>query len=326
MHSDRDAFGDKDPGDFLFFTIDGRQAGMRLDHYLVQVVPDISRSVLTSSIRSGGILVNDLAQKSGYRLREGDRITGKIQIASVAHIEPEEMPLQILYEDEYLLALSKPPGLVVHPGSGNLHGTLVNGLVFHCGNIAEVGDALRPGIVHRLDKDTSGVMLVAKDEKTLRQLADDFKHRRVEKEYLALVYGVMREQQGRIVAPIGRHSVNRQKMAVQEINGRHAATNWQVIHEFDKRFSLLRLRIETGRTHQIRVHMSHLGHPVAGDTVYGGNRQNQQFPRQMLHASRLVFNHPVTGKSFEIKASLWPDFALVLEGMNGAPMNSEELA
>ncbi len=314
------------PGDSYSFMVDRRQAGMRLDHFLVQVVPDISRSLLTSSIRSGSILVNDFEKKSSYRLRENDRVTGRWVVEPVLHVEPEEMPLQILYEDEYLLVLSKPPGLVVHPGSGNHRGTLVNGLVFHCRNIAGVGDALRPGIVHRLDKDTSGVMLVAKDEKILRLLAEDFKHRRMDKEYIALLHGIMREGQGRIVAAIGRHSINRQKMAVRERTGRHAVTNWQVIGEFEDRFSLVRLRIETGRTHQIRVHMSHLGHPVAGDAVYGGHhRQNQGLPRQMLHASRLGFIHPITGRRLDLTAPLWPDLLQVLLDLNGGlPLEIKE--
>ena len=277
------------------------------------------------SIRSGAILVNGLAKKSSYKLRENDTVTGNWLIEPDMHVDPEEMPLQILFEDEHLLALSKPPGLVVHPGSGNHRGTLVSGLVFHCQNIAGVGDALRPAIVHRLDKDTSGVMLVAKEEKVLRLLAEDFKNRRMDKEYIALLHGIMQKRQGRIVAPIGRHSVNRQKMAVREITGRHAATNWQVIGEFENRLTLVRLRIETGRTHQIRVHMSHLGHPVAGDAVYGGHRQNQKFPRQMLHASRLGFIHPITGRRLDIVAPLWPDFLQILQDLNGSlPLEIEE--
>lgn len=305
-----------DSGSFLF-PVEGRQVGLRLDHFLVQVIPDISRAVLINSIRSGQIRVNGLEKKNSYKLKEGDVIGGQIAVEPALSIEPEEIPLQILFEDEYLLALSKPPGLVVHPGSGNRNGTLVNGLVHHCHAIAMVGDDIRPGIVHRLDKDTSGVMLVAKDEKILRLLAADFKNRRVEKEYLALVHGVFSEGQGRIVAPVGRHPVHRQKMAVQEITGRHAATNWRVLKEFENRLSLLALRIETGRTHQIRVHMSHIGHPIAGDLVYGARHQESRFNRQMLHAARLGFVHPVTKEHLEIVAPLWPDFLQVVETLAG---------
>lgn len=317
MRSNIDQQDSRESDSPFSFIVDSRQAGIRLDHFLVQFIPDISRSALSASIRTGTILVNGLAKKSSYRLRENDSVTGTWLVESVMHVEPEEMPLQILYEDEHLLALSKPPGLVVHPGSGNHRGTLVNGLVFHCRSIAGAGDALRPGIVHRLDKDTSGVMLVAKDDKILRLLSEEFKQRRMDKEYTALLHGIMQKRQGRIVAAIGRHSVNRQKMAVRELTGRHAATNWQVIAELEDRFSLVRLRIETGRTHQIRVHMAHLGHPVAGDAVYGSHRQNQRFPRQLLHASRLGFAHPITGRRLDLVAPLWPDFLQILQGLNG---------
>lgn len=318
MNSSADKPPDRQEGfDSLFFVIEGRQAGIRLDHFLVQVVPDISRAVLISSIRSGQVRVNGAELKSSYKLKEGDTVAGRIVVEPAIHIEPEEIPFQILYEDEYLLALSKPPGLVVHPGSGNRSGTLVNGLVHHCHAIASVGDDIRPGIVHRLDKDTSGLMLVAKDEKVLRLLAAEFKNRRVEKEYITLVYGIMREQQGRIVAPIGRHPVHRQKMSVQEVNGRHAATNWRVITEFESRFTLLAVQIETGRTHQIRVHMNHIGNPVAGDLVYGARHQDRRFVRQMLHAARLGFIHPVTKRHLTIVAPLWPDFLQVIENLAG---------
>jgi 23S rRNA pseudouridine1911/1915/1917 synthase len=311
----------------LFFSVEGRQVGIRLDHFLVQVIPEISRAVLISSIRSGKIRVNDLEKKSSYKLKEGDVVAGQIAVEPTLHLEPEEIPLQILFEDEYLLALSKPPGLVVHPGNGNRNGTLVNGLIHHCHAIATVGDDIRPGIVHRLDKDTSGVMLVAKDEKILRLLAADFKNRRIEKEYIALVHGLFSESQGRIVAPIGRHQVHRQKMAVQEITGRHAATNWRVIKEFEGRLALLAIRIETGRTHQIRVHMSHIGHPVAGDLIYGARHQDHRFIRQMLHAARLGFVHPVTKEHLEIVAPLWADFLQVIETLaGGIPAELEGLA
>ena len=291
---------------------------MRLDHFLVQSFPGLSRALLINAVRSGDITVNGIVCKSSYRLKAGDLVSGQPRTQDTAiHVEPEEMPLQILFEDEYLLALSKPPGMVVHPGSGNTSGTLVSGLVYHCQAIAGVGDAARPGIVHRLDKDTSGLMLVAKDDGVLRKLAADFKNRLVKKEYLAMVHGVMPEKTGRIVAPIGRHPVNRQKMAVHPEAGRHAATSWRVIDEADNRFSLLAVVIETGRTHQIRVHMQYLGHPLAGDAVYGGSSRDHRFPRQMLHAARLGFSHPVTAQYVEIVAPLWPDFLAAVKAVFG---------
>ncbi|MGB5232475.1 MAG: RluA family pseudouridine synthase [Desulfoprunum sp.] len=315
----------QEEADPISITVDDRMVGIRLDHFLVQTIPDHSRSTLVASIRSGSLKVNDRERKSSYRLKEGDRVHGLIRTeASDLQVEPEKIPLQILFEDQYLLALSKPPGLVVHPGSGNRSGTLVNGLVYYCRAIALVGDNARPGIVHRLDKDTSGLMLVAKDERVLRLLATDFKERRVDKEYLAIVHGILPEKSGRIVAAIGRHPVNRQKMAVVEGSGRHAVTNWRVLREAAGRFTLLAVTIETGRTHQIRVHMSHIGHPVAGDPVYGGRPGDPRFPRQMLHAARLRFVHPVTRNPLDIVAPIWPDFVEALRQIFGdIPMEIE---
>ncbi|MDR3630039.1 MAG: RluA family pseudouridine synthase [Desulfocapsaceae bacterium] len=295
----------------ISFQIAQLQAGLRLDHFLAQHLPEVSRSQLTSSIRAGDILVNGAVRKSGYRLKPEERITGHISPPAAIDVKPENIQLTILYEDEYLLIISKPPGLVVHPGSGNASGTLVNGLLHHCSSLAGVGDSIRPGLVHRLDKDTSGVMVIAKRDDVHRKLVDAFKARTMQKEYTALVHGILARPQGRLVAAIGRHPVHRQKMAVREVGGRYAATYWQVIKDFCRMYSLLTVGIETGRTHQIRVHMAHLGHPVAGDRLYG--RGGSHFPRQMLHASRIRFVHPATGEALDFEAPLWPDFVAVLE-------------
>ncbi len=253
-------------------------------------------------------------KKSSYRLKAGEYISGTIFQPSPLKLVAQKVPFDILFEDEYLLILSKPPGIVVHPASGNPDGTLVNGLIYHCREIAEVGEHIRPGIVHRLDKDTSGIMVVAKTEKCHRLLVAGFKARSVEKEYLALVYGDFQQSAGRIVAPIGRHPVNRKKMAVcQEGRGRYAASNWELIEKFQSGVSLIRVHIETGRTHQIRVHMASLGHPVAGDLLYGRGRKSSHFPRQMLHAHRLRFAHPINRKILNEAAPLWPDFHGILE-------------
>jgi len=181
-------------------------------------------------------------------------------------------------------------------------------LVYYCQSIASVGEELRPGIVHRLDKDTSGIMLVAKTNFVHRMLVEGFKNRLLTKEYLALVHGVLKDKKGRLVAAIGRHPVNRQKMSIRPENGRHAVSNWEVLKEFDGKYSLVKVTIETGRTHQIRVHMAHLGCPVAGDTTYGANRRNNYFPRQLLHASRLALKHPISDQVLDVKAPLWLDF------------------
>ena len=305
------------------FVVDSSLSGVRLDQYLCQKIPLTSRSVIASSIRSGRIDVDGALRKTSYRLKGGEVVQGALEILSEPEVNPEKIDFPILYEDGSLLVISKPPGLVVHPGSGNSQGTLVNGLVYHCQSIGKVGDKLRPGIVHRLDKDTSGVMVVAKSDYVHRSLVEDFKNRRLYKEYLALLHGTPRDKNGRIVAPIGRHPVQRQKMAVRAGGGRHAATNWEVLEEVEGRYSLVKVTIETGRTHQIRVHMAHLGCPVAGDTTYGSGRNNNTFVRQMLHASRLTFNHPVTGNRINCKAPLWADFNETLEKLGFPDIEAE---
>ncbi|MBU1232066.1 MAG: RluA family pseudouridine synthase [Proteobacteria bacterium] len=290
------------------------QAGSRFDHFLVLTVPETSRVILVQSIRQGFILVDGEKKKSSYRLKQGERVSGTLFQQPSPELIAEEVPFRILFEDDYLLILSKPPGVVVHPGSGNPSGTLVNGLLHHCRTIGDVGDEMRPGIVHRLDKDTSGIMVVAKTEPCHRLLIQAFKARSVQKEYLALLSGTLGRETGRVVAPIGRHPVHRQKMAICERKGRYAASSWQVVEEYETGYSLVRVRIETGRTHQIRVHMASLGHPVAGDMVYGrGGGHKQNFPRQMLHAHKLGFLHPITGREIAFSAPLWPDFQEILE-------------
>ena len=295
------------------FSVSADQAGLRLDHFLALVIPDESRSSLSAAVRSGLILVNDKSQKSGYRLKAGEQVSGSLIEPPPLEILAEDIPLDILFEDDHLLVLAKPPGLVVHPGSGHHRGTLVNGLVYHCQTICEVGDELRPGIVHRLDKDTSGVMVVAKTAATHRLLVDAFRDRQVDKEYIALVHGSPYDEQGRIVAAIGRHRINRQKMAITESGGRYAATNWHVLARYGHDFTLLQVGIETGRTHQIRVHLSSLGFPVAGDSLYGSNRPGKGFPRQLLHAFRLSFTHPITRKRLSFEAPLPADFATIVD-------------
>ncbi len=298
----------------LYFCVAAGQAGIRFDHFLVQFVPESSRSNLVQSIRLGLIQVDGKKKKSSYRLKVGEQVSGTVFQASPPELIPQKVPFEILYEDDSLLILSKPPGIVVHPASGNPDGTLVNGLLHHCQEIAEVGDQIRPGIVHRLDKDTSGIMVVAKTALCHRLLVDAFKSRTVDKEYLAIVFGILEQKTGRIVAPISRHSVHRQKMAVcEEGRGRYAASSWNVIEEYSEGCSLVQVRIETGRTHQIRVHMASLGHPVAGDSLYGRARNTRKFPRQMLHAHSLSLTHPITGRKLIFSAPPWPDFKDILD-------------
>lgn len=292
--------------------VEKRFHNLRLDQYLALTFEEFSRSHLSNSIKSGTIQVNEVKVKPGYRLKPGDVISGTIEIVSEPlALKPQDVSFEVIEEDPEYLVIAKPPGLVVHPGSGNIDNTLVNGLLFRYHNIGQVGDENRPGIVHRLDKDTSGVMIVARTKTAHSHLVNQFKNRQVEKNYLALVSGVMTEDAGRIVAPIGRHPVHRQKMAVGERNGRHAVSNWKSKKRF-ARHTLVEVHIETGRTHQIRVHLAHLGHPVAGDHLYGSSRDNTGFPRQMLHAWKLSFQHPATGQRRRAEADLAEDFATVL--------------
>ena len=301
---------------FLEATIARAFNNVRLDHFLVQAgLPDFSRSQITVSIKTGSIRVNGSIVKPGYRVKTGDIVTGVLHGRdTVSFPESQPVDFDILYEDSSIIVISKPPGLVVHPGSGNPQNTLVNGLLFYFRELADVGDPARPGIVHRLDKDTSGVMVIARSTLAHQRLVQAFKDRKTEKLYLALVHGTPLERSGRIVAPIGRHPVNRQKMAVRERTGKYAVTNWNVHTLFD-RHSLLEVRIETGRTHQIRVHLSHMRYPVAGDQVYGGSRNNLPFARQMLHSWKLTLRHPDSGESMTFEAPLAPDFQQVLDLM-----------
>ncbi len=323
--SDNSRFAE-DLNDFEI-EVDETQAGQRFDRFLSAMLPDYSRSVLSSSIKKGTIKVNDIPKKSSYKLKLGEIVSGWCDYQDEIEITPEKMDLTILYEDEWIIILSKSPDMVVHPGAGNLSGTLVNGLVAHCSQIMSAGDdATRPGIVHRLDKDTSGVMVVAKNAQTHQQLADMFKNRRVQKTYQALLHGVPKEKEGRIVAPIGRHPVQRKKMSIRTEGqgGRYAASSWKVLVTYGQgKYSFVEVHIETGRTHQIRVHMASIGCPVVGDELYGPRKVDPVAPRQLLHACCLEFEHPYTGKTMSFRAPLWPDFARVVELLEEVDCSAE---
>jgi 23S rRNA pseudouridine1911/1915/1917 synthase len=279
-------------------------AGERLDRFLGTLAPDFSRSRLQGFIRDGRVFVNGDPAKPSLVLREGDSVVLEIpEETAPSPLAAEEIPLGILFEDEHLLVIDKPAGLVVHPGAGNREGTLANGLLHHCAGIEVVGGTERPGIVHRLDKETSGCLVVAKTEQAHRSLAEQFATRHVEKTYLALTDGVPRMPHGKIEAAIGRHAVHRQKMAVVE-RGREALTHYRVLDSREGK-ALVQCHPKTGRTHQIRVHLKHLGQPVAGDPVYG---RRGKFDRHMLHAWKLAFTHPATGKTVTFTAPLPRDF------------------
>ncbi len=287
------------------------KAQARLDAFLAAEVRGVSRSHWKALIHDGLVTVNGATAKPNYRLKKGDRIEWSLPEESPASALPENIPLDILFEDDAVLVLNKPPGLVVHPAAGNESGTLVNALLFH----DPVFQAIeRAGIVHRLDKDTSGVMVVARSEAALAAMRQQFKSRETKKEYLALVWGTP-PPTGRIETLLGRHPVHRQKQAVLKEGGREAISSYRTEETFPE-VSLVAVNIETGRTHQIRVHMAHIGHPVVGDTLYGRARKHHlpETPqRQMLHAAKLSFNHPATGKRLSFEAPLLEDMRRLLE-------------
>jgi len=300
-----------------FIVATPEQIGLRLDHFLVRQFPDISRATFGRLVRSGSILVNDLQVKAGYRLHEEDTVTVIFPQKESTSLLAQPVEFGILYEDDDLLVVNKPAGLVVHPGVGNRQGTLVNGLLYRYPSLPG-NDSERPGIVHRLDKDTSGILLVAKSETALRRLGESFKNRLVSKTYHALLLRHPGQERGRLVAPIGRHPVNRKKMAIRQHNGRYAATNWQV-KQIWPGFCFVEIDLETGRTHQIRVHMASLGSPVAGDCLYGGRVKaslDLTVDRQLLHASTLCFLHPVSGEKMEFTAPLPDDMQKVIFSLN----------
>jgi 23S rRNA pseudouridine1911/1915/1917 synthase len=300
----------------LEFPITSQDAGERLDRYLTRQIPAHSRAYLQQLIEQRQVLMDGRATKPGYRLREGDRITVSLPPPKPSGVSPQPIPLDVVYEDAHLLVLNKAAGMVVHPSPGNASGTLVNALLAYCTHLSGIGGIERPGIVHRLDKDTSGAIVVAKDDTTHRGLARQFAERQVKKLYLAVVHGDIRDAEGVIEAAVGRHTVYRQKMSTHTRVGRQAVTEYRVRERFNV-FTLVEVRPRTGRTHQIRVHMAAIGHPLLGDVTYGRERKELQrsalahqlswFRRQALHAWVLGFVHPATGEWIECRASLPAD-------------------
>ena len=292
------------------FLVEPSHHGTRLDHFLASILTEHSRSRLQDLIKSGAVLVNDKQTKPGAKLRTGETISFEEPPAEKSELLAEEIPFEVLYEDDELIVLNKPAGLVVHPAAGNPSHTLVNALLHHCPNLSGIGGEQRPGIVHRLDKETSGCMVVAKNDFSHNSLSQQFAGRTIQKIYLALASGRFKNATGSITAPLGRHPVDRKKMAVVEnARGREASTDYRVIEERHSPpaplFTLVECTLHTGRTHQIRVHMKFLGHPLLGDKVYG---KRDGFERQMLHAWKLGFAHPGSGKEMRFQSSIPEDF------------------
>jgi 23S rRNA pseudouridine1911/1915/1917 synthase len=289
-------------------TVDGAAAGMRLDRWLVTAVPDLSRARLQTLIEEGHVRVGGARTKAAHRLRGGEAVEIEVPPAPAQELVPEPMALTIVYEDDHVLVVDKPAGMVVHPGAGVEGGTLAAGVLAHAPQTASVGGQRRPGIVHRLDKGTSGVLVLAKTNLAYHALVAQLAAREVTREYLAVVHGRLARAEGRVDAPIGRDPHHRQRMAIRPAGqGRRAVTRFRVVERFGD-FSLLECRLETGRTHQIRVHLASLGHPVVGDVAYGRGqpRPPVDLDGVALHAARLAFVHPVTQERLEFSAQLPP--------------------
>lgn len=286
-------------------------AGLRLDVFLANEHPDLTRSRIQRLIREQRATVNGVPARQAYRLRPGDVVALEIPEPEAPCIAPEPIPLDIYYEDGDVIVVNKPRGMVVHPAVGNYRGTLVNALLHHCRDLSGINGVLRPGIVHRLDKDTSGLLMVAKNDAAQLALAAQLKARTVTREYTGLAHGRFAAEEGTINAPIGRHPRDRQRMAVVPHNGRPAVTHYRVARRYDA-YTLLRLRLETGRTHQIRVHLAYVGHPLVADLKYGHKRAELGLSGQFLHAGRLGFVHPSTGSYLEFEAPLPDELQAVL--------------
>lgn len=287
-----------------FFPLCGEAVGMRLDKYLSQEYPDKTRSSLQKLIEDGHVLVNGNKTSKNYKLRGNDRLCVEFPEPEELSLKPEKIPLEILYEDGDLLVVNKPKGMVVHPAAGNYEGTLVNALLYHCGDsLSGINGVIRPGIVHRIDKNTSGLLMVAKNDRAHQSLAQQIKEHSFLREYEAVVYGRVKEDSGVVNAPIGRSRTDRKKMCVTRENAKEAVTHYEVIKRY-REFTHLKFRLETGRTHQIRVHMAYLGHPIAGDDVYGPKKVITKLSGQCLHAKKLGFVHPASNLWMEFESSL----------------------
>ena len=298
------------------WTVDADAAKTRIDKYITENLgEDVSRSQVQLWIANGHVSVNEGPIKSNYKVSQGDRIVLKVPEPSAVEIIPEDIPLEIAYEDADVIVVNKPRGMVVHPAPGHSSGTLVNALMFHCKDLSGINGELRPGIVHRIDKDTTGLIMAAKNDKAHASLATQLKEHSVNRRYLALVHGNISHDQGTIDAPIGRDAQDRKLYTVTDRNSKHAVTHFTVVERFGD-YSLLELKLETGRTHQIRVHMKYIGHPLVGDPVYGKSK-GIKLNGQALHAAVLGFVHPSTGEYMEFSAPMPSDMIELLTILRG---------
>jgi len=291
------------------FKTDLKASGKRVDKYLASQIKDFSRSYIQQLIQNGSVKINNRVTQKSYKLKKGDNIEVTAEEKSL-DIKAVDIELEIVYEDKDIIVINKDYDMVVHPAPGHYEDTLVNALLAHADDLSAINGVKRPGIVHRLDKDTTGVMVAAKNDKAHKNLALQFKNREVDKYYLALLEGVLPYEKGKIDAPIGRDPNNRKKMAVRKRKSKKALSRFKVLERFENN-TLVEVKIETGRTHQIRVHFSYLGYPVVGDKKYG-SKNYDEVERQLLHAERLIIKHPSSGEKMEFKAELKNDFKKVL--------------
>ncbi len=295
------------------FLYECEESSVRIDAWLAQKLEGYSRSYIQKLCIDGNVSVNGVKVKSNHKLKSGDMVAGVIPEAEVLQVTAEEIPLDIVFEDEHIIVINKPKGMVVHPAAGNYTGTLVNALMKHCGDsLSDINGVIRPGIVHRIDKDTSGLLVVAKNNHAHEFLSRKLKTHDVKREYIAIIEGIIYENSGKIDAPIGRHPVERKKMSVNTKTGRNAVTHFKVLERFPSA-TYVELRLETGRTHQIRVHMSYINHPIVGDEVYGRRRQKYATKGQVLHAKRLSFEHPASGEQLEFETPVPEYFVKLIE-------------
>lgn len=286
--------------------------GERLDSYLAKKIENLSRTYINRSIKKGLIRVNEKVVKPRYNIKEGDIIQIELPSIKKAKITPENIPIDIIYEDEYIIIVNKPKGMIVHPVDGNYSGTLVNALLYYVGESSLSSSDIRPGIVHRLDKDTTGLLVVAKNDKAYDKLLQQFLDQTIERTYTTLVYGDLEIEEATIDAPIGRNPVNRTRMTVIDKNSKQAMTHYKVLERFQG-YTLLEVSLKTGRTHQIRVHMEYIGHPIVGDPIYTNVKSEFNISTQLLHANRLAFYNPSNDRYMEFEAELPEDFKAVIK-------------
>jgi len=301
-----------DPEDLLVWRVADEDAGERIDKLVVDSLDDVSRTAVQQWIKDGLVTVNGKTVKPNYKAAAGDEVAVSVPEPEAYDVEPENIPLDIVYEDQDMIIVNKPRGMVVHPAPGHYSGTLVNALMYHCKDLSGVGGVMRPGIVHRIDKDTSGLLMAAKNDRAHASLTAQLKEHLITRKYLAVVHGRVEHLQGTVDAPIGRDPKDRKMFTVTDRNSKHAVTHFAVVEHIGN-FTLLELALETGRTHQIRVHMKFIGHPLVGDPMYGREKDRSRFiDGQALHAGVLGFVHPTSGEYMEFQAPLPNDMQTLL--------------